>query len=419
LIERACFRLLPRPLWRIAFIRRIDMLYSFSFIAMAFAYLCIGSSFSSFALLPLFISERGGSAADIGIIMGTFSLASVLCRPWISEMVDRIGRKKSFTMGCVLTTVLPACYVLFRGNLFSFYIPLLLVRIVHGVGLAICLTAAFTYAVDIIPKERLNEGIGVFGISGLTGMAAGPVIAEVIIHNFGFDCFFLTAAGVAAVGLLIHLPLPESYADVGGHRAKGPSFLNVLGNHRIITVSLLAFLFGFGLAGPCNFVAPFAHEKQLPFISLYFITYSLAAVLTRVLGGRLADRIGEEHIIPCALAVTGGGLLLLILLNGNTTLALSGLMSGLGHGFLYPSLTALAVRRQPAEIRGKITGIFTGSIDAGMLIGSIALGYVAEYAGFRILFLLAGFALLSGVLVFKLRTTGRSSPENPIYMENV
>ncbi len=29
-----------------------------------------------------------------GIIMGAFSLSSVLCRPWISEMVDRIGRER-------------------------------------------------------------------------------------------------------------------------------------------------------------------------------------------------------------------------------------------------------------------------------------------------------------------------------------
>lgn len=380
------------------------MLYSFSFIVMAFAYFWIAASFSSFVLLPLFISEHGGSAADIGIIMGAFSLSSVICRPWASEMVDRIGRKRSFTIGSLLMTLLPVCYLLFQGKLSSFYVPLLLVRILHGVGFAICITAAFTYAVDIIPKHRLNEGIGVFGISGLAAMAVGPVFGEFILRTFDFSTFFLTATGAAVLGFLFHLPFPETYRNFKGSGKEGVSFFAVLGKGRIITVALLAFLFGFGLAGATSFVTPFAHEKGLSFISLYFIAYSSAAILTRLFGGRVADRAGEGRVIPFALITTGGGLLLLLLLNGNVLLALSGFMTGFGHGFLYPSLSVLAIREQPAEIRGKVTGIFTGSVDAGIFVGSIVLGYVAEYAGFHMLFLCAGLALLAGLVVFRVRS---------------
>jgi MFS family permease len=60
------------------------------------------------------------------------------------------------------------------------------------------------------------------------------------------------------------------------------------------------------------------------------------------------------------------------------------------------------VRDEPAWIRGKITGIFTGGIDAGVLGGSILLGFVGEWAGFQSLFLLAGLALFSGLGVFRL-----------------
>lgn len=373
---------------------------------MAFAYFFVGSSFSSFALLPLFISEHGGGSADIGIIMGALPLSSVICRPWTSEMIDRIGRKRSFTIGSVLMTAIPACYLMFHGTLPSFYAPLLLVRIMHGIGLAICITASLTYAADIIPRNHLSKGIGVFGISGLTGMAFGPVIGEIIIRHYDFDTFFMSATGFAALGLLIHLPLPESYTTVRGSRRNPVSFFSVLGKKRIVTVALVAFLFGFGFAGASSFVAPFAHEKRLTLISLYFITYSSAAVMTRLLGGRFMDRIGENRIIPFALTTTGGGLLLLIFLNGNWILALSGLMTGFGHGLLFPSLNALAIREEPAEIRGKITGIFTGSIDAGIFVGSIILGYVGEYVGFPTLFLFAGLSLLTGLMVFRMRSAG-------------
>jgi len=49
-----------------------------------------------------------------------------------------------------------------------------------------------------VPEERLNEGIGMFGVTGLTGLAIGPVISEIIISKFGFSVFFLAATGMGA-----------------------------------------------------------------------------------------------------------------------------------------------------------------------------------------------------------------------------
>ena len=370
---------------------------------MAFANLFTVSSFGTFFLFPLFITSHGGSKSDIGIIMGVFALSSVLCRPWISAMIDRIGRKRSYTIGCMMMSILPLIYLLFRGELSHFYLPLILVRIFHGVGLAICFTAAFTYIADIVPEGRLNEGIGMFGITGLMGLAIGPIIGEMIIRAFGFPIFFLAATGMAALGLLLALSLAESFKFVSHESSQ--SFFSVLKERRPLTVAVLALLFGFGLSASGSFISPFAKEQNLAFISLYYITYSIAAILTRLFGGRLADRIGEDRIIPYAQILTGGGLLTLILLGGNAILALSGFLSGCGHGLLFPCLNSLAIRDQPIDIRGKITGIFTGGIDTGAFVGSIMLGYIGEWAGFRALFFAAGLALLAGLGVYKFHRT--------------
>jgi MFS family permease len=383
------------------------MLYSPSFILMAFANLFTVSSFGAFFLFPLFITNHGGSKSDIGIIMGTFALFAVLCRPWISDMIDRIGRKRSYTIGCSVVSILPLIYLLFQGPLSHFYLPLILVRIFHGVGAAICFTASFTYIADIVPDGRLNEGIGMFGIIGIMGMTMGPIISEIIIQEFGFSIFFLAATGMATLGLLLHLPLPESLTRVPHESSQ--TFFSVLMKKKILTVALLTLLFGFGMSAYASFVSPFAKEQGITFISLYYILYSSAVILTRLLGGRLADRIGEDRIIPYALILTGGGLMILIFLGGSTVLALSGLTTGCGHGFLFPCLSALAIRNESSNIRGKITGVFTGGIDAGIFIGSIMLGYIGEWAGFRALFFAAGLALLTGLGVYKFHATSANS----------
>ena len=176
----------------------------------------------------------------------------------------------------------------------------------------------------------------------------------------------------------------------------------------MLLIAVLAVLFGFGLAASGNFVSPFAKEQHIAFISLYYIAYSSAAVITRFFGGRLADRVGEERIIPYALIITGTGFLVLITLGGDTILIVSGLLSGCGHGFLFPSLNALALREEPRGIRGKINGIFTGGIDAGAFSGSIILGYIGEWGGFQTLFLIAGVALFAGFMIYRLKPIRRS-----------
>ncbi len=377
------------------------MLYNSTFITMALANLFTVSSFGAFFLFPLYIINHGGSKSDIGIIMGIFALSAVLCRPWIPNMVDRIGRKRSYTIGCIIITILPLLYLLLRGSLSEFYLPLLFLRVFHGIGVAICFTAAFTYIADIVPPDRLNEGIGMFGVTGLTGLAIGPVVAEIIIGRFGFAIFFLATAGMAAMGLVLHLHLRESYRRSAHEMSR--SFFSVMFRQRTLTVALLAGLFGFGLSATIGFVSPFAREQAIAFISLYFICYSGAAVLTRFFGSRLTDRVGEERTIPYALALTGAGLFALIFLEDSVVLIIAGLMSGCGHGFLFPCLNALAIRDEPIEIRGKITGVFTGGLDAGAFVGSLMLGYIGEWVGFRALFFTAGLAFLLGLAVYRFR----------------
>jgi MFS family permease len=383
-------------------------LFTAPFLLMGLANFCSIASFASFYLFPLFLLERGASQTDVGFIMGAFSLASVLCRPWIAAMIDRFGRKRSFTVGTLIMTTVPLTYLGLHGELREIYGLLLLIRIVHGIGLAVCSTAVFTYVADIIPASRLNEGLGIFGVSGLVGLAVGPVAAELVIRRWGFTIHFMLAAALGLVALMSHLKLEESF--VGSKRETTTSFFGLLHSRRLLLVATLAAIFGIATAASGSFVTPFAKAEQLDFVALYFIAFSLAAVLTRFGGARLGDRLGEHRVIPYALVLSGSGLLLLTLLHGSVTLVLAGLLGGCGHGFLYPSLMAFAIRGEPMAIRGKITGIFTGSIDAGVFVGSIVLGCIGDWLGFRALFLAAGLTMLLGLALCPRQAGGVSFP---------
>ena len=379
------------------------MLYTPAFWAMALANLCHTASFSAFFLLPLYILEHGGNQGDIGVVMGVFALASAASRPWVAEMIDRIGRKRSYTLGSIIMVVSPFLYLGIHDPLGSAYLPFLLLRALHGVGLAICFTAVFTFMADILPQDRLNEGIGMFGISGLIGIAIGPVVAETTLKHFGFFGLFLTAGVLAMVALFVHQPLQESNQDRS--ETIKTTFFGLFKREKFIVVGLLSLLFGFGLAGTGGFVAPLAEERSLGFISVYFFCYSGGAIAVRFIGGWLADRLGENRILPYSILLYMAGLFLLPFTYNQATLCAAGILSGIGHGLLFPLLNTMAVHDEPAAVRGKATGIFTGGIDTGIFAGSLTLGYIGDWFGLNVLFVCAGLSMAVALIVFRFRTS--------------
>lgn len=383
------------------------MLYTPAFWAMALANLCHTASFSAFFLLPLYILDHGGRQDDIGIIMGIFALASALCRPWISSMIDRIGRKRSYTLGSILMVAAPFLYLAVDDPLAAGYPLFLLLRVIHGVGLAICFTAVFTFMADILPQDRLNEGIGMFGISGLLGIAIGPVLAETVLRHFDYTGLFMVAGGLAAVALVAHQPLRESGPQQAASRRT--TFFSLFKREKFIVVGLLAFLFGIGLAGTGNFVAPLAEDRGLGFVSIYFFCYSGGAIAIRFIGGRLADDLGERTLLPYTILLYMAGIFILPVTHNQLLLCVAGLLSGIGHGLLFPLLNTMAVRDEPGEIRGKATGIFTGGIDTGLFAGSLVLGYIGDWFGLNVLFVCAGISMAAAFIVFRFRSEQANS----------
>jgi len=377
----------------------LDRLYTAQFFLLWTANFFAFMSLSIFFLFPLYITENGGTKSDIGLLMGVMMLSSVLFRPWVAQMIDSIGRKRSYFLSTLIFMAVPALHVCFRGDINEQYGSLMLLRVMHGIGLGIAFASSYTFVADIIPENRLNEGLGSFGINALIGIAAGPAIAEPIINHFGFTAFFLTSTGTAAISLCFQLFLRDTYEKTA-NAGSNLSFFAILKHKKMLSVAAISCIFGTGWATQSAFVSPYIKFLGLQHVTLYFLAYAAGAILTRTAGSRLADRIGEEVVVPWAFLVFAVGYLLMVSVNGNGLLMLSGLVIGAGHGFLFPCLNALAIRHEPAAIKGKINGIFTGAIDGGNLVGSVVMGYIGEWFGFTMIFLLTACFLLIAAILF-------------------
>lgn len=348
-------------------------------------------------LFPLLILDLGGGQADIGYLMGAMSLSAVLARPWISGLVDQIGRKNSMAAACLLVTLVSIGHLFFIDAIENVFPFLVVLRILFGAGIALGIIASLTLATDLASGSRLNEGLGIFGIMPMLGLAIGPIIGESVMHQWGFDGMFLIAACFFICSFLFMIPLKEQFSS-SAVRERG-TFLRALQIPLVWRMAFICLCFGVAFAAHTGFVAPFAKTESLP-VSAYFGFYSAGAILSRLFGSKLATRFGETRVIPLAMILAGIGFVCMTQVTTMVELIFTGFFAGVGHGLLFPSLLALTIRPIAARDRGKVTGILTGGFDSGMFLGSLVMGQLGEYLGFGMIFATAASTLFFGLGAF-------------------
>ena len=105
--------------------------------------------------LPLYIEHVGASKQQIGIVMGSFAIGLLLCRPYLGRMADERGRKLVLIIGVLAAALAPLGYAVVKS------IPLLMaLRAFHGISIAAFTTAYSALVTDIAPPDKRGEIIG-------------------------------------------------------------------------------------------------------------------------------------------------------------------------------------------------------------------------------------------------------------------
>lgn len=79
---------------------------------------------------------------------------------------------------------------------------LLLFRGIQGVGYAMMSVGASTAIIDVLPRDRLGEGIGISAIASTLAESIAPSVGLAIVMQFDFNTVFISTALVALAGIL-------------------------------------------------------------------------------------------------------------------------------------------------------------------------------------------------------------------------
>lgn len=382
-------------------------LFSTVFIAIVgVALFCFMSGQGLNAGASVYINRVGGTATLAGISAAVFSGAAIVGRLVSGPLADLRGRLIVMASGGVVLLAGMVGAAVFGG------LELIMIwRTLQGLGFSAVTTAAATAAADVLPVERLGEGIGYYGLGQALAMSMGPALAIALVSTDPPENLF---RGFTAAALLVlaccafcryerHpeiLPETATYrlssvgersdgTDAEGKRKRAGLFAAVFEPKALaggIPFMVLSPAYGFGIF----FVGLLGADLGVGNAGLF---YTVSAV--SMIAIRLSSRAFMDRVLPIklfAVAVAAGivcySMLLVVslpLLDGfgrDILFYAAGLFYGLSLGMALPVNQTVAVKNSPSERWGAANGLFLLLMDAGIGIASVAWGITNDAFGF-------------------------------------
>jgi MFS family permease len=349
--------------------------------------LAYGACWSSFLLLPKFLTvELHASAAQIGLVCAVPSLTAALAVPFVGPLIDRVGRRPLITLGIGLAVVQSLAFVwVDRVG------PLLLgLQLLTGLSFVIEFNAASAQAADLAPRARMSQVLGIFGASNIATNALAPAIGEPLADRSGWDSVFLLASAMALLAFVLSFTVRA--ADGSAHVSDAvPKEAERPGSLTLYVLTMAATGTAFAIA--FTFYQPYALSLGMHELRTFFIGYAVTVVIARLLLGWVPDRIGRMRTTVLSLALYAAVVMAMSRLSPGS-LAIYGGLLGCAHGFLYPSINALAIEDGNHARRGQVLTYINGGFQVGYTLGVLPFGWIAERTGYPTVFVLGGTIML-------------------------
>lgn len=367
--------------------------------------------------LAIYAKSVAGSESYGGNLTTFFTLGSIVTALFSGRLIDRVKRRW-ILLGALALFAVSVALCAVAAEKWQMY----LLRVFQGVSkAAICVTTG-AMAADVVPKERMGEGIGYYGFGTAISMAFGPLVGLLLVSDGNFTLLFCAAAGLMALGAVLSLPL--NYEGRGKKelppapvREKEERGLWKFVEKKALPASTVQFLSQAGSSTILVFAMLYASEElklgTLP-IALFYLVMAASMVLMRILSGRAVDR---GRILQVALISLGGaivGYLMLGFLAPRSVVlyVAAAAFYGLCHGGVAGAMNAQAVVASPPNRKGAAMSTFNLMMDLGMFVASYIFGIVLEKTNYQVLFLgaagCAAAALCLSLVFFRRKKTGQN-----------
>ncbi|MEJ8803050.1 MFS transporter [Pontibacter sp. H249] len=344
-----------------------------------FGLLCLSSFlfFASFNMiipeLPDYLTSLGGEEYK-GLIISLFTLTAGLSRPFSGKLADKIGRIPVMMVGGAVCVLAGFIYPV-TGSVAAF----LLLRFLHGFSTGFTPTGTSAYVADVVPVERRGEAMGLIGLSGSLGMAAGPALGGAIANQFSVNTMFYSSSVAAFLSVAVLVRMHEtldnphrfrmgllriSRKEIFEPRVWGPSFV------------MLFSTFAFGTI--LTIIPDFSAYLGIKNKGLFFTSFTVSSLAIRFLAGRASDKYGRINVLRISTGLLTLAMIVVGLCSTATELLLAGVLFGVATGMNSPTVYAWTIDLSHVAHRGRAMATMYIALEAGIGLGALSSGWLYD-----------------------------------------
>ncbi|UYZ61402.1 MFS transporter [Hymenobacter weizhouensis] len=348
---------------------------------LGFWLMCLSSLlfFMSFNMLlpelPDYLTRLGGADYK-GYIIALFTLTAGISRPFSGKLADTVGRIPVMVFGSLV------CFVC------GFFYPwtttvaaFLGLRLLHGFSTGFKPTGTAAFIADIIPLARRGEAMGLLGVAGSVGMAAGPMLGSWIAESFSLNTLFYCSSVLALLSLVVQGTMTETLPREQRQPFRWSllrlEWAEVL-EPQVLRPALVTLLCLFPFGAVLTVIPDQSRLLGLTHGSkgLFYTCFTGASLVVRLLAGRASDTYGRVPVLRLSAALLAVSLGLLALADSVPLFLGSAVLFGLATGLNSPALYAWTVDLSHPERRGRAVATMYIALEAGIGLGALLAGWL-------------------------------------------
>ncbi len=348
-----------------------EKLYTQKFWLLGLSYFLFFASFNLIIPeLPDYLTSLGGGNHK-GLIIPLFTLMAGLSRPFSGRLTDTIGRIPIIFYGVFVCIIAGFLYPIL-STVTGFF----LLRLVHGMSTGFKPTAISAYVSDIAPIQRRGEAMGILGLFGSLGMAAGPALGSLIAINYGYTAMFYCSSAFAFLSVLVVLKMPETLLVRERFRwsllrLQRKDILEPRAFPSAIAMLLTAFSFGTIL----TLIPDLSKHLGIENKGIFFSIFTISSLIIRVIAGKLSDVYGRVVILMVGCAIYGFTMIMIGISDELWMFYLGSFCFGIGTGLTSPTIFAWTIDLADDRYRGRALATMFIAMEAGIGMGGVVAGY--------------------------------------------
>jgi MFS family permease len=360
--------------------------------------------------IPLFARSFGVSNAAVGLIISLFALSRFASGLFSGKLVDKFGERTVFAVGVGFVALSVGL-----SGLAQSYNQLLFFRAAGGLGSSMFSVAASSVILRSVSDAQRGHAQSVYNGSFLLGAIAGPAIGGALAAISLRAPFFVYAIALTISGTVAfifftseHLQAPKK--SEGKKAVMSLKDALALKGYRYALV--ITFVASWVLFGVRTSILPlFITEQLKSTAAVVGWGFTISAVIQGTLilrAGRISDERGRRFILIVGTTIALVGIIIMTLTLNPLMFFISMAIMGLGNAFL-ASAPATIVGDLIEGKGGQVIALFQMAGDAGMIVGPVVVGFVADHYGYRAAFGLSGLVFcIAIVLSIKMPETRKS-----------